>query len=495
MFRKKLRESLTARIFFITALILFGAAAITFCLIAWATPITYTAAVNNDLTQQTDTLAEKLSKTSLDDCGPLLDEFIRSSGAEVILTDSDGQLVHTGSKLSDPSLYTDETAPVSSDTQETSSITWSTGSLKDNDAAVTVTMSGQDTIAATVKFASEDDEYFLYVTPRIQAENLAVQALTEMAPLLFLVLLIFSVLCAFIYSLYITRPIVRLSDIAEKMAELDFNWECRESRQDELGKLGQSLNQMARRLSHALTKLEAANQALLGEVERERKLDKERMAFFSAASHELKTPVTILKGQLSGMLEGIDVYRDRDKYLLRSLQVTGRMEKLIQEMLSISKMESGKEVLKQESLDLPSLLHKQLALHQELLSLHGQHLETHFSSNVTVTGDPSFLGKAVGNLLSNAILYSPEGSRIRVWCGKGLHGPAFSIENTGVHVQEEALPHLFEAFYREEGSRNRSTGGSGLGLYLVRIILKRHQASCTIENTNEGVRATVCFPG
>ena len=171
------------------------------------------------------------------------------------------------------------------------------------------------------------------------------------------------------------------------------------------------------------------------------------------------------------------------------------MEKLIQEMLSISKMESGKEVLKQEALDLPSLLHKQLALHQELLSLHGQHLETHFSSNVTVTGDPSFLGKAVGNLLSNAILYSPEGSRIRVWCGKGLHGPAFSIENTGVHIQEEALPHLFEAFYREEGSRNRSTGGSGLGLYLVRIILKRHQASCTIENTNEGVRATVCFPG
>lgn len=495
MFRKKLRESLTARIFFITALILFGAAAITFGLIAWATPITYTAAVNNDLTQQADALAEKLSKTSLADCGPLLDKFIRSSGAEVILTDSDGQLVHTGSKLSDPSLYEDETSPASSGARETSSVTWSASTLEDKDAAVTVTMSGQDTIAAAVKFASEEDEYFLYVTPRIQAENLAIQALTEMAPLLFLVLLIFSVLCALIYSRYITRPIVRLSDIAEKMAELDFNWECRESRQDELGKLGQSLNQMARRLSHALTKLEAANQALLGEVERERKLDKERMAFFSAASHELKTPVTILKGQLSGMLEGIDVYRDRDKYLLRSLQVTGRMEKLIQEMLSISKMESGKEVLKQEALDLPSLLHKQLALHQELLSLHGQHLETHFSSNVTVTGDPSFLGKAVGNLLSNAILYSPEGSRIRVWCGKGLHGPAFSIENTGVHIQEEALPHLFEAFYREEGSRNRSTGGSGLGLYLVRIILKRHQASCTIENTNEGVRATVCFPG
>ena len=93
---------------------------------------------------------------------------------------------------------------------------------------------------------------------------------------------------------------------------------------------------MAEKLSTALTELESANQALRGEVERERELDRQRMAFFNAASHELKTPVTILKGQLTGMLEGVGVYQNRDKYLLRSLQVTGRMENLVQEMLTIS---------------------------------------------------------------------------------------------------------------------------------------------------------------
>ena len=76
------------------------------------------------------------------------------------------------------------------------------------------------------------------------------------------------------------------------------------------------------------------------------------MAFFNAASHELKTPVTILKGQLSGMLEGVGVYQDRDKYLLRSLQTTGRMENLIGEMLAISRMESGAAALRQETVDL-----------------------------------------------------------------------------------------------------------------------------------------------
>ena len=117
-------------------------------------------------------------------------------------------------------------------------------------------------------------------------------------------LLTFSLLSAFFYSRYITRPIVRMSDIAGKMAELDFHWECGETRRDEIGQLGRSLDAMAEKLSTALTELESANRALQGEVERERELDQQRVAFFNAASHELKTPVTILKGQLTGMLEG-----------------------------------------------------------------------------------------------------------------------------------------------------------------------------------------------
>ena len=192
--------------------------------------------------------------------------------------------------------------------------------------------------------------------------NQAVEALGRVAPWLALALLAFSLLCAFGYSRYITRPIVRLNGIAGRMAELDLQWVCGERRRDEIGQLGRSLDKMARRLSAALTDLETANQALRGEVARERELDRQRMAFFSAASHELKTPVTILKGQLAGMLEGVGVYQDRDKYLLRSLQTTGRMERLIGEMLSISRMESGSAAVRQEPVDLSALMAQQLAL-------------------------------------------------------------------------------------------------------------------------------------
>ena len=328
MLRKKLGESLTARIFLITVLILLCAGAVTFGLIALATPITYTSVINDDLTRQVDVLLEQLSGTTLDDSGDIFDEFIRTSGADVMLVGPDGQSVDTGSQLAM------QPAPGSGD----QAISWSAA---DGGGNVTVTMSEQSTLATEVRFAGSDTAYTLYVSPRLEAENVAVRALGQMAPWLLLALLIFSLLCALVYSRYITRPIVRLSGIAGRMSELDFNWECPEQRRDEIGALGRSLNCMSRRLSTALSDLEEANHALRGEVEQERELDRQRMAFFSAASHELKTPVTILKGQLTGMLDGVGVYRDRDKYLLRSLQVTGRMENLIQEMLSISRMETG----------------------------------------------------------------------------------------------------------------------------------------------------------
>ena len=488
--RKRIAESLTARIFLITASILLFAGAVTFGFIAWATPSTYTAVVNDDLTAQVDTLVERLADSTPGNCGELLDEFVLASGANAMLVGPDGELVDTGARLTVYTVYEDERVAVT--TAEGDTVV-SYGTDADTGETMTITASDGATIAAEVAFAGQSGSYTLYVTPRIQAENLAVRALIQMAPWLLLVLLAFSLLCAFFYSRYITRPIVRMSSIAGKMAELDFHWECGGKRRDEIGRLGRSLDQLARRLDGALTDLERANRALRGEVERERELDRQRMAFFNAASHELKTPVTILKGQLSGMLEGVGVYRDRDKYLLRSLQVTGRMENLVQEMLAISRMESGSGAVKREPVELSALIERRLALDAPLLEQRNQKLVQDLTPGLIVTGDDSLLGKAVGNLLSNAALYSPEGAEVRVWCGLLESRPALTVENTGAHILEDALPHLFEAFYREEGSRNRSTGGSGLGLYLVKMILERHGAECKIENTVEGVRATVRF--
>ena len=480
MLRRKLAESLTVRIFLLTFLLLLGAGGLTFALIAWATPITYTAVISDRLQAQVADLTQQLAQTNLADAGPILDAFVRESGAEVALTAPGGAEADTGSLLVLPE--EDWQVAVTMSGADNSVQTYEADTYQVQidraDGVVTATQTG--ILTTQITFADQEGTYQLLVSPQLRLANQAVEALGRVAPWLALALLAFSLLCAFGYSRYITRPIVRLNGIAGRMAELDLQWVCGERRRDEIGQLGRSLDKMARRLSAALTDLETANQALRGEVARERELDRQRMAFFSAASHELKTPVTILKGQLAGMLEGVGVYQDRDKYLLRSLQTTGRMERLIGEMLSISRMESGSAAVRQEPVDLSALMAQQLALDRELLEQRGQQLVSALTPGITVPADASLLGKAVGNLLSNASRYSPEGAEIRVWCGRLEGRPALSVENTGARVSGDALPHLFEAFYREEGSRNRSTGGSGLGLYLVKMILDRHGAVCTI---------------
>ena len=234
MLQRKLAESLTARIFLLTVLILLAAGGVTFGLIAWATPSTYTAVVNDDLARQVDALAEDLAGSALTECGPLLDRFIRSSGANVLLLDPNGQIADTGSQLAPHPLYEDqrtlavETGASASAYRESIAYTAEEG----DGHTVTVTMSQEAAVAAQVPLSDPPGLYTLHVTPRVEAENLAVRALIQMAPWLLLALLAFSLLGALAYSRYIARPVVRLSGIAERMAQLDFGWECRETRRD-----------------------------------------------------------------------------------------------------------------------------------------------------------------------------------------------------------------------------------------------------------------------
>ena len=130
----------------------------------------------------------------------------------------------------------------------------------------------------------------------------------------------------------------------------------------------------------------------------------------------------------------------------------------------------------------------------ELLEQRGQQLVSALTPGITVPADASLLGKAVGNLLSNASRYSPEGAEIRVTAAARGAWAVLTVENTGARIPAEALPHLFEAFYRAEPSRSRATGGSGLGLYLVRMIVERHGGTCRIENSADGVCFTALLP-
>lgn len=336
-----------------------------------------------------------------------------------------------------------------------------------------------------------EEEYVLFASQNTDKESQVVEALHKSLPVISTFVLVTSVIAAFFYTWYMTRPIKKISAISRQMADMDFGSLCPVKRTDEIGVLSDSLNELSVRLSATLSQLQEANQKLQADIDRERVLEQQRLAFFSAASHELKTPITIIKGQLQGMLYQVGRYQDRETYLAQSLTVTDTLETMVQELLTLSRLETPGYTCKKSSFDFSRFVDERLKAQEELFMQKELTIEKFLSPEVTVLGDARLLEKVIDNLLSNAAAYSPAGNRVIVKLWEESEKVTLTIENTGVHIPEAELPKLYEAFYRVDPSRSRQTGGSGLGLYIVKTILDLHGASIEITNTDQGVMAAV----
>ena len=275
------------------------------------------------------------------------------------------------------------------------------------------------------------------------------------------------------------------------MVKLDFRKPYPEKRSDEIGILGENLNQLAEHLEDTLQELKEKNQILQDEIQREQEMERKQLSFFAAVSHELKTPVTILKGQIQGMISGIGGYKDRDKYLKRSYEVVFSMEGLIQEILDVSRMKSAGFSLNFSTIFLDSIVKGIIQEWEDIATDRGVTLHTEIEEKTEICADRVLFQKVIGNLISNAVKYTPDNGNI--WCKvyKNEEGVIFSVENNAEHISEQEIPKLFDAFYRREKSRNRKAGGSGLGLYIVKMIVELHHYECELKNTNQGIEVKI----
>ena len=239
--------------------------------------------------------------------------------------------------------------------------------------------------------------------------------------------------------------------------------------------------------------LKGANQKLQADIDKERELERQRVEFFSATSHELKTPITIIKGQLQGMLYQVGRYKDRETYLAQSLEAINTLEKMVQELLTISRLDTPGYVCKKSDIDFSRLINERLIAYEDLFMQKELNIEKSVTPELHIMGDIQLLQKVLDNLLGNAATYSGMGNYIFVRLWNELGKIKLTIENTGVHIPDEDIPKLFEAFYRVEQSRNRQTGGTGLGLYIVKTILELHGAEIEIANSAQGVIVSVQF--
>lgn len=351
----------------------------------------------------------------------------------------------------------------------------------------------EETRTYSVTFVDSDSLYTLLLTRNTAKHTQTEEAIQGTIPVLCIVVFSGSVVSAFFYSWYMTAPIKKVSKLSKQMADMDFSSACSTGRTDEIGVLSESLNVLSRKLSATLSELQEANQRLQADIDLERKLEKQRIEFFSAASHELKTPITIIKGQLQGMLYQVGRYKDRETYLAQSLEVTDTLERMVQELLTISRLDTPGYICKKCNLNLSNLISDRLTAFEDLFVQKDLIIEQFISPEIYILGDIQLLQKVLDNLLGNAAVYSGAGNRIIVRLWKENERSNLAIENTGVHIPDENIPKLFEAFYRVDQSRNRQTGGTGLGLYIVKTILDLHDAKIEIVNTVQGVNVSVQF--
>lgn len=332
-----------------------------------------------------------------------------------------------------------------------------------------------------------DSQYILTVYGEASQIAELRQSFVSILPILFCVILLVSLATAWVYSRIITNPVLKISRISKEMSDMKLEWQLEERRSDELGVLENSLNTLSRKLSATLEELQSANLQLQKDIEHQKVLERAQQDFFSSASHELKTPITIIKGQLEGMLLGIGAYKDHEKYLARSLEVAATLETMVQEILTISRLETNVD-FKMEHFDCAPMIHGYLREIDDLVATKELQIHLAIQSPAFINGNKLLIEKVFSNLISNAVKYSPHGASVDIILQNTNGRFLFSVENTGTHIPEDDIPKLFDAFYRMEQSRSRRTGGSGLGLYMVQRILQQHNSYCEACNTENGVK-------
>jgi len=241
-----------------------------------------------------------------------------------------------------------------------------------------------------------------------------------------------------------------------------------------------------------------ADQKLLSsrDVTLEARIETMRRDFVANVSHELKTPVTVLAGFVETLADdSLPLDADRRKHFLGLMaEEARRMQRLIEDLLALSALETGHAPRDEDLVDMRTLV-EVLAEEARALSAGRHRIGTEIVGAARLAGDARELHSALSNLVSNAVRYTPEGGSIALaWRIDDGHG-VFSVADTGPGIEARHIPRLTERFYRVDKSRSRETGGTGLGLAIVNQVLTRHGGNLEIESSpGHGSTFRAVFP-
>lgn len=325
----------------------------------------------------------------------------------------------------------------------------------------------------------------LYANASLQSVQETLSYVQRFFPYFFVASLVLALVVATIFSRSVIRPITRITGTADAMANMDFKTKLDEGREDELGQLSKSLNTLSSNLEDALTDLTLANKKLKEDYEKELKQEKARKEFIANASHELKTPLGIIKGYAEGIKDGVE-NDTKDTYIDVITDEISKMDKLILEMIRISKYDSLVMDIKLANVDILEMMHRlipgfehSMARKKLLVDIDGD-FKACFA-------DEEKLEMAFLNLFGNAVKYSKPSTTIQISSTKKDSKHRIEIYNESEPLTKEQLERVWDRFYRGDTSHSSVIEGSGLGLAIVKSIFDAHDIEHGVYNRDNGV--------
>ncbi len=290
-------------------------------------------------------------------------------------------------------------------------------------------------------------------------------------------MLLVSGLFSLVAAKRISAPLAQISRAADRFGKGDFTARVSvaQSEQNEIGQLAQNFNTMA-------ASLEA--------------IDRSRQSFMGNIAHELRTPMTSIKGFIDGMLDGVIPVDQYPRYLTLVSEEVARLTRLIQSMLDITKLEAGEYRINAKNYDLwqtvgAVMMNSEQRLVDKCIGVGG-----YDPQRTIVYADPDIIYQVVYNIVDNAIKFTPQGGRIDLDVTTGKGRVYLSVQNTGEGVPADQLPLLFERFYKGDSSRGLNASGSGLGMHISKVLMGVSGGSIRAESDSASwTRFVIELPG
>lgn len=280
-----------------------------------------------------------------------------------------------------------------------------------------------------------------------------------------------SIFAFYLVSRKIAKPIVEAAEVAKKISDGDYNCRVFKTDNSEIGTLQETLNLLAGKL---------------------KQIEERRMELASDIVHEFKTPLSILKANLEGIRDGL--IKITPNHLDKLIEEVDRLSKLLEELKTIQMLDSMQIKPNLEVISLDEFIKDMVEIYRPLAENKGidVHVDTY---PLAVLADKSYLQRIFENIFINSVSYSKPGAKIIVRTLLKEKQGCFEIEDTGVGIKEDELPFVFDRFYRAESSRSRRTGGSGLGLSIVKKLVESMNGKVEIESKiGKGTKVTICLP-